>query len=240
MALRFLARANPPPIFISLSRPSDLAIDEISKHNYTQAYPEELNDPFECRAPVIWNVDLLRRKWVEGFALLHGVSTMMPKSNLNHPSNGGWRNCLKGEGQRWHKTGHRMFLAIPNSIRMWAYYAQAHQGICIGYDTKVRPFNIALEVKYKNRELRLMLLPPQKRSDREFAANITFRKSEEWEFEKEYRIASNLGDIRQIPFHPSAIKEIRFGARIKNRVQRKSDGCGFSSASSSNPHSNGM
>jgi len=97
---------------------------------------------------------------------------------------------------------------------MWAYYARAHQGICIGYDTKVRPFNVALEVKYKNPETAFDVVAATENDPTEIAANITFRKSEEWEFEKEYRIASNLGGIRLIPFHPSAIKEIRLGARI--------------------------
>jgi hypothetical protein len=78
----------------------------------------------------------------------------------------------------------------------------------------VKPFNITLEVKYKNLDNPFDVMAAIKNDPTEIATNITFRKAEEWGFEKEYRIASNLGDIRQIPFHPSAIKEIRLGARI--------------------------
>jgi hypothetical protein len=82
------------------------------------------------------------------------------------------------------------------------------------YDTSVKPFSITLEVKYKNLDNPFDVMAAIKNDPTEIATNITFRKAEEWGFEKEYRIASNLGDIRQIPFHPSAIKEIRLGARI--------------------------
>ena len=106
---------------------------------------------------------------------------------------------------------------------MWSYYAQAHQGICIGYDTKVRPFNVALEVKYKNPETAFDVIAATENNPTEIAANITFRKSEEWEFEREYRIASNLRDIRRIPFHHSAIKELRLGANINLNPELKEE-----------------
>ena len=214
MALRFLARANPPPTLFRYRGPSDWAIDEISKQQLYAANPEELNDPFECCAPVVWNVDLLRRQFVEGFALRYRVSTTDAEKEFDSSFKWGMEKLLDRWKTTMTQTGIVCFSAIPNSIRMWAYYAQAHQGICIGYDTKVRPFDVALEVKYKNPETAFDVIAATESDPTEIAANITFRKSEEWEFEKEYRIASNLGDIRQIPFHPSAIKEIRLGARI--------------------------
>lgn len=64
MALRFLARANPPPILFRYRRPSDWAIDEISKQELYAATSEELNDPFECRAPVVWNVELMKEQFI--------------------------------------------------------------------------------------------------------------------------------------------------------------------------------
>jgi len=40
--------------------------------------------------------------------------------------------------------------AIPNSIRMWSYYAQAHEGICVGFDTQAGPFWAAMKVVYQD------------------------------------------------------------------------------------------
>jgi hypothetical protein len=45
MALKFLARANPPPILFRYRRPSDWAVDEISKQELYAATSQELNDP---------------------------------------------------------------------------------------------------------------------------------------------------------------------------------------------------
>jgi hypothetical protein len=105
---------------------------------------------------------------------------------------------------------------------MWSYYAQAHEGICIGFDTKVRPFNVALEVKYQNPDIPFDVIAALKRDPTEIAGHISLRKAEEWKFEKEYRLPISLGEIpRLIPFHSSAIAEIRFGVRIKNEFKEK-------------------
>ena len=49
------------------------------------------------------------------------------------------------------------------------------------------------------------------------AAHVSLRKAAEWDFEQEYRVPIGpLGKLpRLIPFHPEAITEIRFGARVK-------------------------
>lgn len=99
---------------------------------------------------------------------------------------------------------------------MWSYYAQSHEGICIGYDSKFRPFNVALKVKYQDPDEPFDVVAASISDPTEIAVNITLRKSLEWEFEEEYRVASNLGNIHLIPFEESAIKEIRLGARIKD------------------------
>ena len=73
---------------------------------------------------------------------------------------------------------------------------------------------MAQKVKYQNPNVPFDVVAASQSDPTEIAANITLRKSSEWEFEEEYRVASNLGDIKLIPFPVSAIKEIRFGARI--------------------------
>jgi hypothetical protein len=79
-----------------------------------------------------------------------------------------------------------------------------------------RPFNVALKVKYQNPDEPFDVVAASINDPTEIAANTTLRKSLEWEFEDEYRVASNLGDTRLIPFEESAIKDIRLGARIKD------------------------
>jgi hypothetical protein len=74
IAERFRARANPPPILFRYRAPSNWALTEIAKQEIYAATPDELNDPFECSAPVWWNVDLMRRHFVEEYAPKRGLS----------------------------------------------------------------------------------------------------------------------------------------------------------------------
>lgn len=220
MALRFLARANPPPVLYRYRRPSDWTIDELAKRELYAATADELNDPFECRSPVVWNIELMREQFIQ-HAPAFGISPEKAAEEFNSSRDWGMKSLL----ERWQATRAQTrivcFSAKPNSIRMWSYYAQAHEGICIGYDTTKRPFWVAQEVKYQDPGIPFDVLAAFKSDPTEIAANITFRKSSEWDFEKEYRVASDLGDIRLIPFDASAIKEIRLGARIKPEFKQR-------------------
>lgn len=214
MILRFLARANPPPVLFRYRQPNKWTLDEISKHELYAPKSDELNDPFECRAPVFWDVDSMRRMFIEKFAPANGLSTIQAGQEFDSSFGIGMARLEEAVEQSRKNTNVVCFSAVPDSIRMWAYYAKAHEGICIGYDTSTKPFNIALKVKYQNPDNQFDVMAAIKNDPTEIAANIAFRKAKEWEFEKEYRIASDLGDIQKIPFHVSSIKEIRLGARV--------------------------
>jgi hypothetical protein len=220
MALQFLARANPPPILFRYRGTSKYVIEEISKQQLYAATSQELNDPFECRAPVVWNVKLMKEQFIQ-LAPVFGISPEKAAEEFNSSRDWGMKQLL----EKWEatKAGTRIvcFSAKPNSIRMWSYYGQAHEGICVGYNTSGRPFWVAQKVKYQNPNTPFDVVAASQNDPMEIAANITCRKSSEWEFEEEYRVASDLGDIRYIPFDASAIKEIRLGARIKVEFKEK-------------------
>ena len=79
MALRFLALANPPPILFRYRSPSDWTIGEISKQQLYAATSQELNDPFECRAPVVWNVELMKEQFIR-YAPAFGIIPFHPSA----------------------------------------------------------------------------------------------------------------------------------------------------------------
>ena len=222
IAQRFIARANPPSILFRYRRPAEWTLAEISKHEIYLAKPEELNDPFECSAPVWWNVDLMRRHWVEEYAPTRGLSPDEAVKEFEKSWKWGIQRIAEGLGHKASQTGIACFSAKPDSIRMWAYYAESHKGICVGYDTKVRPFNVAIGVNYQNPNKPFDIFACLQNDPTEIANHIALRKAEEWKFEDEYRIPVNIeGSPRLIPFHPSAIKEIRFGVRIKTDFREK-------------------
>jgi hypothetical protein len=224
IVLKFLARANPPPILFRYRPVSRWALSEIAEQKIYAARPNELNDPFECSAPIVWDLGLLRQQFIEEYAPENGISPdeavrqfdshshlltdELPQSTTELIRNNSGIICLS---------------AVSNSIRMWSYYAQAHEGICVGYDTKIRPFKFAIEVRYQNPETPLEAVAALKQEATEIADHITLRKAKEWEFEREFRIpiASMGNSPRLIQFQATAITEIRFGARIKDEFRKK-------------------
>jgi Protein of unknown function (DUF2971) len=212
---KFFARANPPSILFHYRRPMEWTLDEISKYKIYLPKPEELNDPFECSAPVYWNIESMRWRWVEEYAPKRGISTGEANKQFEAFADLGLQKIKDGLKHKLSQTGIMCFSKHPNSIRMWAYYAEAHKGICVGYDATIRPFNRAIYVHYENPNNPFDIFACLQKDPTEIANHITLRKAGEWLFEDEYRIPVNIeGNPRFMPFHPSAIKEIRFGARI--------------------------
>ena len=198
IAQRFLARANPPSILHRYRRPTNWSLAEISKCEIYVANPDELNDPFEYSAPVWWNVDLMRRLWVEEYAPMRGLSASEALKEFEASWKSGVQRMAEGLRQKTSQTGIVCFTAKPDSIRMWAYYAESHKGICVGYDSKLRPFNIAISVNYQNPDKPFDVFACLKDDPTEIANHIALRKAEEWRFEDEYRIPVNIEDMPRL------------------------------------------
>jgi hypothetical protein len=221
---KLVARAKPPPILYRYRKANDWALDEIRKQQLFAAKPDDLNDPFECSAPVAINRDSLREYFIEAFAPTRGLSPEQAAKEFDESPFEGIPEMIRGALRNIRdESGMICFSAVPNSIRMWSYYADSHKGICIGFDTTAGPFMAAIKVAYQNPELPLDLAQTLRVDASELGAHITLRKAAEWEFEQEYRIP--VGPIgnrpRAFPFHPSAILQIRLGARITDDFKQR-------------------
>ena len=94
-------------------------------------------------------------------------------------------------------TGFICMSAVSNSIRMWSYYSQSHEGICIGFNTEPFPFKAAIKVTYQNPDTPLDVVDALMNDPYEIAAHVTLRKAAEWEFEQDIesrsvRLGTNL------------------------------------------------
>ena len=222
IAQKFRARANPPALLFRYRQPTKWTLEEISKQQIYIAKPDELNDPFECSARVVWDAELLRKKFVEEHAPKYGLSRLEAEEQFDARHRDGGEELSRSTAELIKQTGIICMSAIPNSIRMWSYYAMAHEGICIGYDTKKRPFYMAMEVNYQNPDASLEAVAALKIDPTEVASHTTLRKAEEWKFEQEYRIPVGIGNMpRLIPVESGAISEIRFGARVTLKFKQK-------------------
>ena len=73
---------------------------------------------------------------------------------------------------------------VPNSTLMWSHYASNHRGICLEFDVVNQVFSLALPVRYHSTCPKWM---PHQVAQGE-AAELLLTKSEDWSYEREYRI----------------------------------------------------
>lgn len=221
---KHLARAKPPPILYRYRKPNEWTLDEIGKHHIFAAAPDDLNDPFEYSAPVHIDVPAFRKRFIEEFCAARGIPRKAAAEEFD--SHGGNDLCeyfTRGMAELRADSGIICLTAVPNSIRMWSYYAQAHEGVCLGYNTRAGPFLAAMKVIYQNPDKPVDLARVLADDPAQLAEHISLRKAAEWEFEQEYRIPVGpiQGRPRAMPYHPSALVEVRFGARLKEDYRAK-------------------
>lgn len=104
--------------------------------------------------------------------------------------------------------------ANPNSHRMWSKYSDNHQGICIGFNSKLmfKHLGGGGEVEYYDK---LPIINPNDTFEEEYYKQI-FCKEKKWEFEEEYRTHMSYRKIatkedRQIKILKECFVEIIFG-----------------------------
>lgn len=220
---KHVQKANPPSILYRYRGDSERTLSEISEPHIFFCEPRLLNDPFEYRAPIRWDKESIRRQWGI-YASERGMNKEQAEREFVNYCNDGIQALQNGFEALQMDSGVACFSAVPNSVRMWSYYANSHRGICIGYDSSKRPFRLAMAVNYQNPESPIDIIATSQGSDPTILADhISLRKGSEWSFEQEYRIPMGPvnGRPRSLPIAPQAIASIRFGAAISTEFREK-------------------
>jgi hypothetical protein len=100
----------------------------------------------------------------------------------------------------------------PLNILMWSHYADYHRGICIGFDgNEANPFfGRAQQVIYS---LNYPVVNVIKGTPEKNAEKIFLTKSDQWKYEKEWRIIEHDHGSGVYCFEKSTIKELIFGVK---------------------------
>ena len=123
------------------------------------------------------------------------------------------------------------------NILMWSHYANNHTGVCIGYDYNCEFFHnkfscnysdnvgVIRKVEYTN-ERPKYILPSDLVND----TSEWFKKSKDWEYEKEHRILLPIKDavcnndrenfILLFKIDPKYIKKVILGCRMKESTKK--------------------
>jgi len=106
------------------------------------------------------------------------------------------------------------FSARNDSILMWSHYADKHSGICLEFDTSINPKDFEdriFEVKYCSAYTELNI---RDIDYSELARRMVSSKSDQWEYEQEYRILSFTPGA--VPYVNSSLTGIVFGCRCSD------------------------
>lgn len=83
-------------------------------------------------------------------------------------------------------NNYRVYCLTPNenNALMWAHYADKHKGICLQFDVRTSPVDLAYKIEYQQN------LPPSLliQNNEEPAIKALFTKSDAWAYENEFRI----------------------------------------------------
>jgi hypothetical protein len=180
--------------------------------------------------PTVENIrgDRLRYKWTgldvddvrRGYEPF--IKTLLEKRSLDD-----WHHRRWAEMKREYRV--LCFAETETNILSWSHYANSHKGVALGFDAQPRsdlaaarkvsyskdaPFSVTLD------EMLLFLTSqgPKPKSDDAFVKSV-FTKSEDWFYEKEWRIfrtVSEVGPDRfiDLPFPPEELVAIYLGCRV--------------------------
>ena len=114
---------------------------------------------------------------------------------------------------------------------MWSHYADKHQGVCLKFDVLAdtdiffaggsKPIGLISNVDYSNKYPQLNAYNAL--VVKGITRKLPFSKSNDWIYEKEFRIISDEleGIPLGIPFNKEALIEVNFGCRIDELEKSK-------------------
>lgn len=178
-------------------------IDLITKGSMMFSKPSSFNDPFDCCPTQVSEIPIGSLPYAVIDQMNHYVQKVTSKV-----------------------VGVACLTPHPDKMLMWSHYGDHHQSICVAFNA-----DILLDKCPKNseghplyREIRAVSYTATRPDERD--ADAIYKKSEEWAYEDEHRIVSFSAKgepqwgsgVWQIP--KESIKEVIFGARISNDLQR--------------------
>lgn len=202
----------------------DTAIHILQNRRIRFTQPEWFNDPFESR-PLFDSV--IERGTIDEICVLED-----PEETER------WRAQMRGlladpELRDWYATGQLRNLAIlcltarPDSVLMWAHYAQYHRGCAIGLDSEHPAFNQRADGGTRTlRQVKYLADRPQVETIHpDFFEELFCSKSPEWQYEEEWRLFDaapfahhemtvNGERVLLYNIDPAIIREVVIGSRM--------------------------
>jgi hypothetical protein len=162
------------------------------------AKPESFNDPFDCKMPFDANltvddlIEYCRRTGTpkETVRMLTNAKGEVVKEFIEK-----WAEELRKLDEELQNYGVFSLSASNNNILLWAHYADGHKGFCIEYlrssDNQLGNYEMTRKVKYPPD------YPVVKSVGKEAFDIKFFTKASDWEYEQEWRLIYDQGNVEQ-------------------------------------------
>ncbi len=189
-------------------------------------YPSNFNDPFDCLFDFEIDLTGLNRREFEKIVerKVHLVEWDLSREKIKKEFNNKNRIEESIKIFREKELTVTCFNSNPMSILMWSHYADNHKGMLLEFKIpKIEAELIAIPVVYDdyfpNLKLhwkRLENIENDPDFVAEIAKNSIFKKSNEWSYEKEFRVVGssklNKSDPLLQPFKPEYLSSVIMGA----------------------------
>lgn len=170
-------------------------------------------------------IDDLKKKRIKVSKLdeLNDPFELMPYKRYRFGRRQAYNEVFKRMLKKW---GLLCFSRSWEEQLLWAYYAEKHKGVALGFEI---PKDKIIKVKYTSNVKRTKVGLTNKIDDEKNFLGLAEKKYQEWEHEKEYRILINLeeDDLKKdgkhyyMPFGDKLkIKEVVLGDRVKDSQKK--------------------
>jgi len=226
---------NPTRIY-KYQRFADYPIDNLKKRVIWFSKPANLNDPFDCSIPfriVNPSDDDLEKAYIRITKEMRKAKRFILLRNIENKylTNGkldvnAWRKYYVDSYSKdslnetilelSSKYGVACFTTENNNILMWSHYADSHKGFCLEFNVNYFPLNQKTkihEVIYSERYPAFDPAKPLVNSGLNLPVEGLITKSTVWQYEKEWRVITDIGDIG-LTYKPQALTAIYLGNKM--------------------------
>jgi hypothetical protein len=194
--------------------------------------PDKFNDPFDCRVPIRYE-DFTRTEflsyWTDAFRRNYpGVRD----HDIRRKVKEFYKQCQSPNGRKMmaqyqeetikkmRSTDIGVFSLTANlsSILSWSHYADSHRGFCVGFHSmnlkafleEQGPF---LELRSVDYTKEYPVINAYRTSNEEKTKKIVWTKSEDWEYEHEYRVIWLNGANKLLRIPDGIVRRVIFGCQ---------------------------
>lgn len=221
---------------------NDHTLDILGNSELYFSFPEEFNDPFDCRINLLLPNN--KKEW-EDHAKRHNIPDALAREAIKalERINFDSEQVIKLHEKTNFKTITLYCLSeIKDNILMWSHYSNSHRGICIGFETIIDQDSLCIKTddptlnNHSNSVYHKTIPIDKVAYEVNYPESYDFltsnhhdlykffkTKSVDWQYERERRITMPYRDIKKrlIKYDKSALKEIIFGCKTDDKFKQQ-------------------